>query len=155
MGERNHDVHDSIGRRFAIIHRWLRQYFSEELEDLGLGPGHFPLLMSLIHHDGITQEELTCMVHVDKATTARGVKKLVDLGYITRETDPKDHRAYRLHLTKKAHDLMPRLRRTLQGATDMITEDLTEEEKETLVKILDKMVARAPQKGCKEEGCGE
>jgi DNA-binding MarR family transcriptional regulator len=151
MGALDDDTHHSIGRRFSILHRWMRQYFAEELGDLGIGPGQFPLMMALFHHDGITQEELTGIVHVDKATTARGVKKLEDLGFLTREVDPDDHRAYRLHLTKKSEDLMPRMKKTLHGATDMITDGLTESEKVTLIELLDKMVANAPEKGCK--GC--
>jgi DNA-binding MarR family transcriptional regulator len=139
-----HESHHPIGQKFSIIHKWMRQYFVKELKDLGIGPGQFPLIMTLFHNEGITQEELAGIVCLDKATTARGVKKLEDLGYLTREVNPDDRRAYRLHLTKKATDMRPRLRQTLNNSTEMITQNLTEEEKEIFEQLLNKMISSAP-----------
>jgi len=133
-----------MGQKLSIIHKWMRQYFVKELKDLGIGPGQFPLLMTLLHNDGITQEELAGIVCLDKATTARGVKKLEDLGYLTREVNPADRREYSLNLTKKATDMRPRLKRTLDSSTEMITQNLTEEEKEIFEKLLSKMIVGAP-----------
>ena len=107
--------------------------------------------MTLFHNDGITQEELSGIVCLDKATTARGVKKLEKLEYLTREVNPDDRRAYRLHLTKNATDMRPRLKRILKNSTDMVTQNLSEDEKETFENLLSKMIANAPVI-CRNEG---
>jgi len=148
MGEQEHHSSKSIGRRLHLLHRWFTQYIAEELGDLGIGSGQFPFLMALFHEDGVTQEHLTEMVQVDKATTTRAVQKLVKEGYVTKKVDPKDHRAHRIYLTPKAKKLKPRLKRTLKKSTQMLTKDLSEDEKDTLRDLLDKMVANAPVKGC-------
>ncbi len=151
MSDTYHESDHPVGQKLSIIHKWMRQYFVKELKDLGIGPGQFPLLMTLFHNDGITQEELSGIVCLDKATTARGVKKLEVLGYLTREVNPDDRRAYRLHLTEKATDMRPRLKRTLKNSTEMITQNLTGEEKEIFEKLLSKMIVNAPVI-CRNEG---
>lgn len=151
MTDMHHKSHHPVGQKLSIIHKWMRQYFVKELKDLDIGPGQFPLIMTLFHNDGITQEELAGIVCLDKATTARGVKKLEDLGYLTREVNPDDRRAYRLHLTKKSTDMRPRLKRTLKKSTEMITQNLSEEEKEIFEQLLNKMIASAPAM-CKNHG---
>lgn len=141
MCDFDQDPHCSIVHRLGFLHRCLRQYVSEDLKDLGIGPGHFLLLNALFSNDGITQEDFSQMLHIDKATTARTAKKLEALGYLAREVDLLDRRAYRLHLTKKGTDIKPRLDQTLEKATEVITQNLTENEKQTLRQLLGKMVS--------------
>jgi DNA-binding MarR family transcriptional regulator len=147
MVEKGHSGERSIGRRIHMLDRWMRLYIADELGDLGIGAGQFPFLMALYHRDGRTQEELTQAVNVDKATTTRAIGKLVKEGYVRKERDSKDRRAYRVHLTDKANDIKPKLRRTLRKWTELLTQDLTKEEEETLRKLMDKMTANAPRKG--------
>ena len=147
MVEESHTGDRSIGKRIHMLDRWMRIYLGEELGELGIGPGQFPFLMTLYRGDGRTQEGLTRVVNVDKATTTRALKKLAKEGYVKKERDPDDKRAYRVYLTDKARKIRPKLRSTLRKWTHLLTQDLSKEEEETLRKLLDKMVVNAPRKG--------
>lgn len=144
-----HSRERSVGRRIHILDRWMKLFLEEELKELDVSMAQFRFLLPLFHQDGVTQEQLTERVYVDKATTARAISKLEETGYIKREKDPEDKRAYRLFLTKKAKDFHPKMKTIMEKWTEMLTQDLTEKEKETLLALLDKMVANAPDCKCR------
>ena len=76
-------------------------FILEEFKRFGIGAGQYLFLLNLYKHDGITQEELTQKVKLDKATTARAIKKLEDQGYVKRVKKENDRRAYKLKSQKK------------------------------------------------------
>jgi DNA-binding MarR family transcriptional regulator len=127
---------ESLGRIIACLYRHARIYFEKELAPFGLGSGALPVLKALLHHDGITQQELTEHLHVDKATITRTITKLTQLEYVRRENDPEDKRAYRLFVTEKARETAPKIRRVLHSWTAILSEGLTAEEKETALRLL-------------------
>ncbi len=73
---------------------------------------------------------------MDKATTTRAIIKLIKIGYVRRERDPQDLRAYRLFVTPKAREIAPEIRRVLQAWAVILTEGLTDEEKEMASALL-------------------
>lgn len=127
---------ESPGRLIACLYHQGRSYFEKELAPYNLGSGAMPVLKALLHHDGINQQELSEHLHVDKATTTRAIIKLIKIGYVRRERDPQDLRAYRLFVTPKAREIAPEIRRVLQAWTAILTEGLTDEEKETALTLL-------------------
>ena len=56
--------------------------------------------MLLLHEDGVSQEQLANSIKCDRATSARSIARLLDAGYVRREVDPTDRRAYRVFLTE-------------------------------------------------------
>lgn len=139
MNEYLNKPQESPGRLIACLHHQARSYFEKELAPYDLGSGAMPVLKALLHHDGINQQELSAKLHVDKATTTRAITKLVKNGYVRRERDPEDQRAYRLFVTPKAQEIAPEIRRVLQAWTAILTEGLTDEEKETSLALLQHM----------------
>ena len=61
--------------------------------------------MEAIRNDGITQEQLSNNIEIDKATTARAVAKLIEAGYFTKVNNAEDRRAYNIYATDKARDM--------------------------------------------------
>jgi DNA-binding MarR family transcriptional regulator len=138
VGE-NMEHHESLGRLIGCLHRHARSYFEKELTPFGLGSGALPVLMSLLHYDGINQRELSETLHVDKATTTRAITKLTELGYVRRERDPIDHRAYRLFVTQKARKIAPDIRNVLHAWTVILSEGFTAEEQQIALTLLKRM----------------
>ncbi|AKB85264.1 MarR family winged helix-turn-helix transcriptional regulator [Methanococcoides methylutens] len=99
-----------VGKHISYLHRYARRYYDRELEPYGIGGAQLQILMPLYKMDGISQELLAQTIKVDKTTIARSIKKLVDKGYILRQTDEKDRRSYRIFLTEKGktteHEMM-------------------------------------------------
>ncbi|MDG6218338.1 MAG: MarR family transcriptional regulator, partial [Candidatus Thermoplasmatota archaeon] len=66
----------SVGRYISCIHRNFHKYLQEHLQQYDLGSGHFQFLMMLYQKDGVNQETLAIQLNLDKATSARAIKKL-------------------------------------------------------------------------------
>ena len=129
----------SLGRYISHLHMGINQYLHKELEPYGIGAGQFHFLICLYKRDGISQEELTERLTVDKATTTRAIGKLEKEGYVIREKDPSDRRKYRVWLTPKAIDLRPKVKRILKQWTSGILVGFDSDEREILFDFLERM----------------
>jgi DNA-binding MarR family transcriptional regulator len=91
------------------------------------------------HGNGLSQEEITHALEIDKATTARALKKLEDNGYIERKSDEKDKRIKRVFLTEKGADIKDELKKTAEKWEEKVTHGIPKEKIETFLEVLDKM----------------
>lgn len=128
-----------IGKHIGIIHRAACMYYSKELSKFGIGSGQYLFLLNLYRNEGITQEELTEQVKLDKATTARAIKKLETEGYVKRIKRESDKRAYSLMLTEKAKDIKEEVYLIMNEWDNMIKDCFTKEEAEELIRLLSKL----------------
>lgn len=133
----------SLGRHISHLSMEIRRYLQRELDPYGIGPGQFHFLICLYHRDGISQEELTDLLMVDKATTTRAVSRLEKSGYITRDRDETDKRRYRVRLTEKAFDLRPTLKQILRNWTSGMLEGFDENEIGVLFEFLERLERNA------------
>jgi len=129
----------SPGKWLSLIHRCHNAFVDSQFRDLDIGHGPRAFLMGLSHHEGLTQDELSSRLWMDKTTTARAVKKLVECGYIRKERDPEDKRYCHLYLTDKGKALIPRIREVREKFKSMMTAGLSDEEMEELMKLLEKV----------------
>lgn len=121
------------------ISRYTHNFYARELKKLHLTMGQFPFLMEISENDGISQEKLSDLIMISKSTTAVIVQQLMSAGLITRETDEHDRRNFRLHITKEAMVLIPKIREVIHCCHEKITEDLTEIESQILISLLQKV----------------
>src|SRR5512138_3362543 len=85
----------------AHIYRSHVAYMARELEAYRVGSGQFEVLLFLFHEDGISQEKLSKALKVSKSTSTRAIQSLEKEGYVYRQRDENDLRAYRVYLTEK------------------------------------------------------
>jgi DNA-binding MarR family transcriptional regulator len=130
---------ESIGRLISSIHRNIYIYIDSEFKEHGIGSGQFSFLRALQSEDGINQETLTAKFGVNKATTARAIGKLMQEGYAIRKRDETDNRAYKIYLTKKGREIEPKMKSVSQRLTEALTTGLTENEKASVIRLLEKM----------------
>lgn len=133
----------SVGRYISILYRHAQVYISSRMKPYNIGSGQYSFLLVLYRNDGISQEELSDQLMIDKGTTARAIEKLEKAGYVVREKNPRDRRAYNVYITDKARELQPVLYEKMLSWTDILLEDLSLEEKDMLYVILRKMVNSA------------
>ncbi len=136
-------MNESLGKWVSIIHRYNRSFIDKEFAGLDIKGGHLPFIHVLYHQDGLSQDGLSGVLSMDKTTTARAIKQLVALGYVTKKRDPQDKRFYRLSLTAKGKDVMPRLERTLKHWTEVLATGFTENERQLALDLLKKMAENA------------
>lgn len=134
-------AHESIGRESVLLSREIHIFMSRELEPYGIGSAQFPFLMRLLHRDGISQESLTTALRCDRATGTRALNKLEESGYVRRETDPRDKRAYCVFLTQKARLLEPVIRDMASEINEVIFNGFTDEEKARFILSISRAIS--------------
>ncbi len=137
------DRHFTFNRFISIISRCGQIYLDRELAPLKIGSGQVRILKALGVQDGISQERIRLLFHLDKATVAKAVKPLLREGYITRERQVEDKRAYRVCLTDKGRGILPRLDEILQAWAQILTAGLTAAEKRAVDALLARMSENA------------
>ncbi len=129
----------SVSRFLSCLYRHTQMYFDRQLGQYKLSYGALSFLMVLFHHDGIHQEEISRKLSIDKATTTRAIQKLIESGYVRRETDSADRRAYFIYLTEKGLALKPELHQLSRDWSAQLTSGFSSEEKVQVFRLLEKM----------------
>ena len=137
---------DSIGRYISILYRAGAMYFNKNFNIGNIGSGQYTFLLFLENNEGVTQEEMTCKLIIDKGTTAKALKKLEEEGLVKRSVDENDKRAYRVYLTADGKDIIKDIRNVLLEWNDILTSDFTEEEKKMALNLLQRMVENKNKK---------
>ncbi|WP_099467132.1 MarR family winged helix-turn-helix transcriptional regulator [Konateibacter massiliensis] len=123
----------------AKIYRNTQGYLDRALKKFDLSSGSFRYLFILEKSEGICQNRLSEKIGNDKAMSTRTIAKLMELGYVVRQSDERDSRAYKLYLTDKARSIIPGIRKEIAIMVDLLTEDLTEEERRITERTLNKI----------------
>jgi DNA-binding MarR family transcriptional regulator len=129
-----------IGKLISYISRQNQKNLTKRLKPYQIGGGgQHSFLKEILLKPGVTQDQLTSDLKFDKATTARAVRHLEEVGYISRKVDPNDRRSFRLFPTQKGLDFHPKLKEILESFDQQLTGGLTDEEKDTLTVLLKKL----------------
>ena len=125
-----------VGRVLTRLARKCQIAVGNALQQYNLTAAEEPFLMSVLNNEGLTQEELTAYVGVDKAAASRTVRSLEEKGFLVRVQDPKDKRQNRVYPTDKAREVGPKVRKELYKINLALTEDLTQEEDDQVYALL-------------------
>lgn len=125
------------------IYRQTQAYLDKRLEELQVTTGSYPYLFILNKNAGISQNEISRELSVDKAMSARTIKKLIDLGYITKEENEEDVRAYKLYLTDKGKAVIPKIKRVINEWIEILVEGQNEEDISTSIEFLEGVLDNA------------
>lgn len=136
-------LENSPGKWISALHRYAQGFIGKRLKIHNIGSGQYIFLMELYKGDGRKQEDLATALNIDKGTTARALSNLEKQGYLKKEVDKVDKRAYRVFLTKKAFDVKPYVHQVLLEWTEIITSGLSESEAKTALRLLQRMSANA------------
>ena len=119
------------------------QYINSQLREKeieGLINSHGTILSILYDYDGkITMNEIGKIIGKKKSTLTDLIRKLVELGYITREKSEKDSRAVEINLTEKGLKFKPLFEEISNNLLEKTYKNFSEEEKETLMRLLNKI----------------
>jgi DNA-binding MarR family transcriptional regulator len=86
-------------RELGSLSRSIQSLMEVRFRQYRLQRGQFVFLTRITENPGIRQIELTRLCRVDKGTTAKAVRKLLEAGYIQRQLDKEDKRAWNLFPT--------------------------------------------------------
>ena len=110
---------------------------------MGLKGCHASYLSEICANPGISQDKLSQRICINKSNVARQAAILEEDGFIIRQPSASDKRVMELYPTEKTLELMPRITQIVDCWEQCLTQDLTEEEVQTVTAILERMKAKA------------
>lgn len=130
---------ESVSRYISHFHRIGSNFLSKKYEKHDIGFAQYKFLIQLYLNDGLSHDQLTEKVSVDKGTTTRAIKKLWENGYVKIELNENDKRKYHIYLTQKAIDRREEVLNISALWENKLTECLSPTELDTLIQILRKI----------------
>ncbi len=125
------------------IYRCTQTYIDKRLKKFGLTTGSYPYLIILNTNEGISQNDISRKLNVDKAMSARTIKKLVELEYVRKEENIDDVRAYKLYITDKGKYLIPEVIKIIDTWINILIQDNEKKEVKTSMEFLEKALNNA------------
>ena len=108
-----------------------------------IAASHWAFVFTICRSPGMTQEEIAGDLCINKSTVTRTLSYLEEHGFVNRVSDKNDRRALRVYPTDKMLEIFPKLRASAREWNALIAEDVSEEEIEFFMTVLDKMQSRA------------
>ena len=136
MLENNENI---IAKELGKVYRQIQILIESKLDPFDFGRGQYLYFIHILKSPGINQETLSSILKIDKGSTARAVKKLCDTGYIVRKRCVEDRRAWRLFPSEKALEIFPEFAENMRSINEMLLENFSEDEKETIFYLLKKL----------------
>ena len=96
----------------------------------------------LAKHPGLSQIELAALLGTERATAGLQVAQCIEDGYVQRSVSHGDRRRYELYVTKKGLRLLADARKVIPDHEDLFAQTLSRTERETLRRLLMKLIAR-------------
>jgi DNA-binding MarR family transcriptional regulator len=130
-----------VGFRLRRVQNQLSRDFAEATSQYNLRSGVFSSLALIAANPGISQNELSREVALDKSVTVTIVDELERRGFATRERSTSDRRRHALFVTDAGTAFLDTLFEILTKTEDAVLHQLTPGELHLLNELLDRMYA--------------
>ncbi len=124
----------------STINRKVNMWKNEQSLPYGVTAAQVPIIIVVCQQEGILQNDVVEQLSLEKSVVAKSVGKLIKAGFLTREVNTKDKRAYNLFPTKKALDIYPKLVKQGQECMNRLTTGFSDEEQKQLDILLEKLL---------------
>jgi DNA-binding MarR family transcriptional regulator len=131
----NDQIFRLLGRTTRVSHR----YMGNQLEKYGLTRGQPRVLRHLANHPSITQKELITHMDIRPATLTRMLQRMEKNGLISRTPSKNDQRVMTITLTDLGYQAHLTSEQVHQDMEDQLLALITEEERDTLCRVLKKI----------------
>lgn len=117
------------------------QAFTAALAPLGLTPNRYGILVHVARQEGRTQQELATALGLHRNSMVTLIDDLEQRGLVERRRHPDDRRAYAIHLTPAARDVVSAATRLADEQEEAMLGRLSPDDRATLLAILTRMAA--------------
>ena len=129
----------NFGRLISILYRKAHVYKAYHLKKYNITVSEQPFLNVLYKKDGVSQDDLSKYLCIDKASTARAIQSLINKGFAVKVKDENDKRINRIFLTEKGLATKDDVFDVLNTWSEILTSDMSSEEKELANSFLERM----------------
>ncbi|MCK5780880.1 MAG: winged helix-turn-helix transcriptional regulator [Psychrilyobacter sp.] len=128
-----------LGYQVGKLAHNIKKFIDRYLGEVCLGEGQYLILRSIINDCDISQKEISLKLDINKATTTKSIKKLMENEYITRERNIENPRYYKLICTAKAKKIVEEINGLINIEKLVLTKEISEKELEVFLLVLNKM----------------
>jgi DNA-binding MarR family transcriptional regulator len=133
-------LREDLSRNFGFlvndVARALRTEYDRRVRELGLTRSQWWVMNHLYRNPGLTQSELAEILEVEKPSVGRLLDRLEAKGWVRREHDARDRRAWRVHLGEAAEPQMRALRKRAAELMSDALAGLSAADRERLIDLL-------------------
>jgi len=130
------DLSRNFGFLLNDVARLLRTTYDRRVKSLGLTRSQWWVITHLFRAQGVTQSELAEVLEIEKATLGRLLDRLEAKGWVRREHDAHDRRAWRVYLSESAEPAMKTMRTVAAELRRDAMAGLSADERERFVDLL-------------------
>jgi len=134
-------------REITKIARETQKFVTMELRNTGLCGNDYEFIHYVRHHQGCSQNEVAIFLNLDKSAISRKTEALIQKGYISKQTNPKDRRAQLLFPTEEAQQVK-RISVEIESAYYQYLIEhcaISEKEMESFLEVLEKLYQTSKQ----------
>ncbi len=126
----------TVGHWVKLAYIALRRELDASVRKAGLTTTQWQALSVLYHKPGLTHSELERHLDIEAPSVTSLLNGMERKGWVKREKSPSDARVKQLHLTPRGRTLIEHLRQATAPVERCLASALTEEERETLKRLL-------------------
>ena len=134
-------INQSIGRTANILGRNIAILVDKRLkqEKIDITRGQLFVYLCIAKNEGITQKKITQLIHEEKPTVAKAVKKLIEAHYIYIEKQDRDKRYTKLYLTTEGKMKKEMVKRLLEKISQTLSAGLADLEVSAFLNIAEQI----------------
>lgn len=145
MNELNEKLMEQFRKYQVLMHQGMRRFAPRgPKEDPHHGQGK--VLVMLAENDGVSQKLLTEQSRIRPASLSELIIKLERNGLVERQRNEEDKRNRNVYLTEEGRALAETIKSRKDESADFLFDVLSEEEKETLTVLFDKLITSLEDK---------
>lgn len=128
-----------IGTHLRRAEQAVFSHFQKVLQDVGLTPGEFGVLLLILENDGLSQTELGLAIGADRSSVVTLIDRFEHNNIVIRHPSPVDRRTHALSLTSAGSQMMQRLIPRIQAHERTIARLLSPGEQQQLIELLSRI----------------
>ena len=146
------DAQTNAGFLIHDVSRMMRGWFDEHAQGLGLTRAQWRVLVHLAAREGVNQRELAEILELDTVTLGRHIDRLERDNWLERRPDPKDRRAWLLHLLPAARPILDQMESLAERTMTLALDGLSPEERAQFISVLTRIKGNFADDAASREG---
>ncbi len=137
------ELERSPGYMLGLTYRKLSSLLQQRLKAYDITPEQWSVLLHISRGNGMIQKDIAEQAGKDHPTTTRILDQLLKKGFVTKQTDPNDRRAFLVFSTPEGQQLLEETIAIEHSVTKEVQDCMTEQDFSKFMELLHRLNAHA------------